>query len=184
MNIILKEDLADGTYVLKYENADGTQTEIGTVKVGTTSYKNWIEEVGYQAGYRLTSQGAEDPVSGTNPTFITDYIPISDQQIIRLKNCYIDSDGIDGSFNSSATTAYYGKSVNSLMVCMCNSSKGVLNTQSWYNLADNYTTDVVKDSDGHITQFKINRSGIAYIRLTLGGDATNAILTIDEEITD
>ena len=36
-NVILSGDLADGTYTLKYENADGTYTEIGTLQVGELS---------------------------------------------------------------------------------------------------------------------------------------------------
>lgn len=34
-NILLSGALADGTYTLKYENADGTYTEIGTLEVGS-----------------------------------------------------------------------------------------------------------------------------------------------------
>lgn len=33
-NILLSGNLADGTYTLKYENADGTYTDIGTLQVG------------------------------------------------------------------------------------------------------------------------------------------------------
>lgn len=33
-NILLTGNLADGTYTLKYENEDGTYTEIGTLEVG------------------------------------------------------------------------------------------------------------------------------------------------------
>ena len=36
-NVILSGELADGTYTLKYENADGTYTEIGTLQVGELS---------------------------------------------------------------------------------------------------------------------------------------------------
>ena len=36
-NVILSGDLADGTYTLKYENADGTYTELGTLQVGELS---------------------------------------------------------------------------------------------------------------------------------------------------
>lgn len=35
-NIILTGDLAEGTYTFKYENADGTQTDIGTAEVSST----------------------------------------------------------------------------------------------------------------------------------------------------
>lgn len=183
-NIILTGELADGTYILKYEDAEGNQTEIGSVKIGGPSYTNQLDEAGYQTGYRLSSSGEPSAVTGSNPTFITGYIPVNDGQTVRLKNCFIDVDGING-FNSADTTAYYGKAVNSLMITLCNSSQAVLNSIAWYNLeSSEYIKDVVKDSNGHVTQFAINRSSIVYIRLTLGGDAPNAILTLDEEITD
>lgn len=183
-NIILTGELADGTYTLKYEGVDGEQTEIGYIKVGGATYTNQLDEFGYETGYRLSSSGEPSAVTGTNPTFITGYIRVDDQQVVRLKNCYIDVDGINGAA-SAETTAYYGKGCSSLMVTLCNASKGVMNTIAWNGFASSdYIKDVVQDSNGHITQFKINRSGIVYIRLTLGGDAPNAILTLDQEITD
>lgn len=44
-NIIITGDLANGTYTLKYENQDGSTTEIGTLVIGSTpSYVNLVPE--------------------------------------------------------------------------------------------------------------------------------------------
>ena len=44
-NIIITGDLADGTYTLKYENQDGSTTEIGTLVIGSEpSYINLLPE--------------------------------------------------------------------------------------------------------------------------------------------
>lgn len=187
--------LVDGTYTLGYEGENGEFVELCTLKKGGPSYTNQLpiskdesgevyNGTGYKTGYRLGSSSTESAVTGTNPTFITGFIPIANGQTVRLENCYIDTDGING-FNSAETTAYYGKAANSLYISLYNSSKGVLNAVYWSNLeGSGYFTDIKMDSEGKVTEFKINRSTIAYIRLTLAGDAPNAIITIDEPITD
>ena len=44
-NIVITGDLADGTYTLKYENQDGSTTEIGTLVIGSEpSYINLLPE--------------------------------------------------------------------------------------------------------------------------------------------
>ena len=44
-NIVITGDLADGTYTLKYENQDGSTTEIGTLVIGSQpSYINLVPE--------------------------------------------------------------------------------------------------------------------------------------------
>lgn len=68
-NIVITGDLADGTYTLKYENQDGSTTEIGTLVIGSQpSYINLVPEakshtdlstvfnsVGYMNGARPSS---------------------------------------------------------------------------------------------------------------------------------
>ena len=193
--IIITGALADGVYTLKYEDGEGKTTDIGSLEIGGASYTNQLpvstdesgaiyNGTGYKTGYRLGSSSTESEVTGTNPTFITGFIPVADGQTVRLKNCYIDTDGING-FNSAETTAYYGKAANSLYISLYNSSKGALNAVYWSNLeGSGYFTDLNTDGEGKVTEFKINRSGIAYIRLTLAGDAPNAIITVDQPITD
>lgn len=187
--------LVDGTYTLGYEGENGEFVELCTLKKGGASYTNQLpistdasgavyNGTGYKTGFRLGSSSTESEVTGTNPTFITGFIPIANGQTVRLENCYIDTDGING-FNSAETIAYYGKAANSLYISLYNSSKGAMNAVYWSNLSGSgYFTNLNTDSEGKVTEFKINRSGIAYIRFTLAGDAPNAIITVDQPITD
>lgn len=57
-NVILSGDLADGTYTLKYENTDGTFTEIGTLQVGdlsVTSISASKTKISYTVGDTLNT---------------------------------------------------------------------------------------------------------------------------------
>ena len=60
-NIIVSGNLADGTYTLKYENADGTTTEIGTITVGdeVIVYEVDIASVGYTDNARWSTSGGD-----------------------------------------------------------------------------------------------------------------------------
>ena len=72
-NIVLTGELADGTYTIVYESADGEQTAIGGFTLGQ------VLELFVPAtcvlNARLSSSGAE---SSQNGTFVTDYIDIGD----------------------------------------------------------------------------------------------------------
>ena len=88
-NIILTGELADGTYTLKYENADGTYSEIGTLVVAEAPEAEEIinqipisidskgevyNGTGYKQNTRIKSDGVtEDTVSAN--TDLTGYIP-------------------------------------------------------------------------------------------------------------
>lgn len=64
-NIIISGNLADGTYTLKYENADGTVTEIGTVTVGETMPDSGEVELVWTYGVKLDkTTGAEGSGDG------------------------------------------------------------------------------------------------------------------------
>lgn len=64
-NIILTGELADGTYTIKYEDADGEQTTIGTLEHTSaplpsytnlaTPDKDWLDGQRYNSSYALTT---------------------------------------------------------------------------------------------------------------------------------
>ncbi len=60
-NILLSGDLADGTYTLKYENEDGTYSEIGTLEVGAIPkpVEPVTVDIGLRDGIRLGSDGGD-----------------------------------------------------------------------------------------------------------------------------
>lgn len=87
-NIVLTGELADGTYTIKYEDADGNVITIGTLNAeGAPTWINVIPlsinadgtpfvgtngEDGWKTGYRLNSSGTETAVSGVS---VTGFIP-------------------------------------------------------------------------------------------------------------
>jgi hypothetical protein len=96
-NILLSGNLADGTYTLKYENADGTYTEIGTLTVTEIAVEptnladptsaDWL--VG--ARYSVSSQ-AITSTSTANTTHVTNYIPVKKGDAIHFdSNVYFSS---------------------------------------------------------------------------------------------
>lgn len=192
-NVVLTGTLADGTYTLKYEDADGNVTEIGTIEVGGATYTNQIpistdtdgsvyNTTGYKTASRISSSGGISNVSNvnaSNPAFVTGFIPCVKGDIIRLANCFIDTDG------TGSDSAYYGQDIGGLRVAAYNSSKTHLGAAAWNEYASsgllaNYTVG----ENGYITEFSINNANCAFIRLCLGGDPANAIVTINEEIMD
>lgn len=106
-NIILTGELADGTYTIKYEDAEGEQTVIGTLNhtvIPEPTYTNVIPlsinadgtqfvgtngEDGYKTGTRLNSSGAE--TSGS--TAVTGFIPatVADKFYFRDIDLSVDT---------------------------------------------------------------------------------------------
>jgi hypothetical protein len=99
-NIILTGELVDGTYTIKYEDAEGDLTVIGTlnhVYVPEPSYTNVLAtainsdgstfvgtngEKGYKLGHRLNSSGAE--TSAEENVFVTGFIPVAADDVVYL----------------------------------------------------------------------------------------------------
>ena len=191
-NIILTGELADGTYTIKYEDAEGEQTVIG--RLATVKYTNQIpistdtdgsvyNGTGYKANTRGNSSGIPadfDPkISGLTP-FFTGFIPAKQGDVIRLKNCFIEvSNNLDYSTNGG--TGYWG-----IRSGLYNSSKTKIDVTSWGDIIDGSQTKFSNYTivGGKVTEFTIAYSGVAYIRLTLAtnGNPADAIVTVNEEI--
>ena len=219
-NIILTAVLADGTYQLKYADADGNVTDICTYNhnyapapdvpdvpdVPTPTYTNVLplakgedgnpyNGTGYAVGKRINSSWNETNVSvttATNPVFLTGRIPIPAGATVRFKNCYIDTNGVNGSMNDAADKAYYGHGLSGLYGCMLyyNPTSGTGNKSgtnyTWNNFVSysNLASAPAVDSNGYVTEFTFNTTETMYARFVLGGDPTTAVITINEPITD
>lgn len=192
-----------GSYniIISYE---GKTANIGISVTATATYTNQIpistngsggifNGTGYMASKRLSSDGSGEAWlegSPTNPVFVTGYIPVKHGDIIRLKNCYIDVDGINGAKDASLDKPYYGYAAKDLKNWYYDSNKQTASSANWTimnnggnNLAQ-YKSCVI-DADGHISQFTMDIDGVSnpgYLRLVLGGDPTTAIVTVNEEI--
>lgn len=100
-NIILTGELADGTYTLKYEGADGSQTEIGEIVVGAVQIINQIpistdgsgniygEDYngdGVNDGYKVDTRVSGGNEQGASGVTTTGYIPANEGDIFYFKN--------------------------------------------------------------------------------------------------
>ena len=199
-NIILTGELTNGTYTLKYEGINGNVADIGSVTItdgndvpetpqvinqltiSTDTDGSIFNGTGYKVGYRLSSSSAVTAVdvpAASNPVFVTGFIPVQQGQTIHLKDCYIDTDGINGSPSSTETKNYYGHATGSLNILICNSAKATQHVVNWGATKTSEHFTVTPDSDGIVTEITCNKAGMAYLRLVLAGDPTKAVITVE-----
>lgn len=84
--ITVTSTLQDGVYSIRYENADGSTTEIGTITVGdesTTSYTNLFNPSTAQLNKRYSSSSTA--FKDANGYVVSDYIPIEMGKILRFR---------------------------------------------------------------------------------------------------
>ncbi len=196
-HITLSGHLANGTYTIAFEDTDGFTSEICTIKKGN-SYTNQIpistdtdgsiyNGTGYKTSSRCNSSGdVADCTGGTNPPFVTGFIPCKQGDVIRLKNCYIDA------FNQTSSTVY-GTGAWGIRCGLYNSSKTKVDVFSWGQFNDGTSSSISgftpTSSPWKCTEFTVANSDAKYIRITLAADVENgftvaadAILTVNEEI--
>ena len=182
--ITVTSQLSDGTYVLKYENNDGTTSEIGTIVVGTgtgggtggetdepdtpaTGYTNWIQEsvnadesqyvgINGEDGYKVGYRINSSGVEVAQDGMCsTGFIPYNGETI-RLKNVTIDG-------TKSAYLVLYNPDKTYWQV---------------FDLSDSLTNDGNGIYTGKPAQWLPN----IFIRITCGVIDNTTILTLNEEI--
>ena len=163
-NILLSGNLADGTYTLKYENADGTYTDVGTLEVGAIVAEPTnlfvVGGDGYIESGRCSSTGADrtDTTSG----FVTNYIDVA----------YGDTVYIKGYQTPTANNPYCG-------VKYADGSTGgfLLETD----------TTLVKDFSltNGVAQFTINAENADYVRFTINKPSSldDIVITVERGTT-
>lgn len=153
--ITVTSTLADGEYILYYENDEGVLEKIGAFVIGDgeiTSYTNVLDEVGYTTGYRINSAGEEVAQDGM---CVTGYIPIT-YGTLRAKNITIDG----------TKTGY---------VVTYNANKEMITCHA--------TAKLVDDGTGTY-EFAVTESTCAFVRLSIGTIDDTTIVTVNEEITE
>lgn len=177
-NIILTGALADGTYTLKYEDADGNVTEIG--KIITAAFTNLADPASedWLYAHRIKSDGSiVSDGSSTHPdSVVTNFIPVKQGDVVRVK-------GLNIRVVSANTTPV--STINTRSV-FCNASKTVIgsvvpnNVSACVESGDMWTYTIAEGVSG------IDASQIAFIRfngtLYSGYTANDVIITVNQEI--
>lgn len=180
-NIILTGELADGTYVLKYEDAEGNVTEVGQIDLGA-SYTNQIPlsinsdgtpyngGQGWKTGYRLNSSGAETTKDGME---VTGFISAKYGDTIYLDGVDYNYTDANSAYRDNTYLSYYDSSFAFLGYRkpydrdMANVTEFVLNDASQPGLAA-YTGS--------------NAQNVAYFRISSGHIDANSIITVNQPI--
>lgn len=189
-NIVLTGKLTDGVYALKYEDADGNVTDIGTIDT-RPGYTNMLLSAvdtdntpynggqGWKADTRLNSSGAEVSYTGVE---CTGFIPFTRGDVIRFANIVWNR---------------YSENVERLYFIQYDSNKAMLKQiiVSGFNqsITDGH---VFKDADWNIVQINTGdipseentglttyiHSNAAYFRISADEINADSIITINEEI--
>ena len=169
--------LADGTYTLKYENADGTLTEIGSFTVGgetAPAYTNLFDPVAASLNSRWSNSSYS--YTSTNGYVTTDFIPIPDisdssiAHILRFRG---------GTWAGNASMNYYDASKKIL-------SASDTSTTGPGIRPDTYTPTADENGDMQIAlgiknnAVESNWATAAYVRLTLQINADSVAITADD----
>ena len=160
-----------GALVISATAGGGTYTN--QIPISTDVDGSIYNTTGYKTASRIKSNGtAVDNTGGTYGTFVTGFIPIQQGDIIRLYNCWQDPDG---------TLAEYGMDYGGLNNGFFGSDKTTLNASEFWGYNHNFG-DFVYDTNGNIVQMTVKVS-VPYVRLTLSGTASEAIVTINETVS-
>ena len=190
-NIVLTGKLTDGLYTLKYEDAEGKTTVIGTIDT-RPGYTNMlllaVDEngdpynggQGWKANTRLSSSGAESTSSATGME-CTGFIPFKKGDVIRFRNITMNK-------NSANTTRCYFNQYDE--------NKAMLKTQivsAFYTAIKN--GEVLVDDEDNIIQIDTGDMGdenssaeypiytnAAYFRISADEINADSIITINQEI--
>ena len=198
-DIILTGNLAGGTYTIKYEDAEGNLTEIGTLKATSgptytnilplaitssgTPYVGTNGEQGYKTGYRLNSSGVENALAEWE---CTGFIPIDiTKDTLYFKN-------LQWRGGSSANNDYVG--LYDASFAKLTSTKVI---SEWLtNDANRYSFGFTADENGNITKIDFNKWRIAgfgsvtaatwnnvkYVRFSMYDINSKSIITKNEPI--
>ena len=190
-NIILSGELADGTYTIKYEDADGNVTDIGTLNhtfVPEPTYTNVLPLAinsdktpynggkGWKADTRLGSTGAESTSSATGIE-VTGFISVENGDAVYLKNITLNqTDSPDKCYvwlYNSSFTAIPGRY----------SRMDQISSANWTKMVNEGTIEV--DGSGNITKITIGNNNMFYTDSTQGDITTVAYLRFSAvEIND
>lgn len=180
--ITVTSSLGDGTYILKYENADGTTTEIGQIVIGSggSSYVNLADTASsdWLTNKRINSSknivDVTESQRGDDTVVVTNFIDIVGVQKLHIK-------GLDV-LSALSSGQNYGR------FYVYDSNKTVLvasaqpSTTSYVTVADYDSSVWIIDCEAYLGEWGF--ADERYVRLggILTGAAEDVIITADENI--
>ena len=185
--IVLQAALPAGVYTLKYENADGTATEIGTITVGSggadSGYVNLADPTSadWLTNKRINSSkdivDVDSAVSGGNTCVVTNFMDIAGVSKLHVKGLDVINN-VNGSTNYGRMYTY----INGTIDTVTYQPSAGLNDTLYYTVADYDSSVVILDVAALLSDW--NRTGVTHVRLggILTGAAEDVIITADENI--
>lgn len=187
-NIILTGELADGTYTIKYEDADGNMVEIGTLdNIEVPEIINWIPrsinsdktefvgangEDGYKSNTRLNSTAVESTSNATGYC-VTGFIPVKYGDVVWFKNIAFTP----GVSDSGAYIWTYKSDFTK------NGTAGAQSSQLTTTHFAFKPVEIYEDT-GYIKSVTMADSTLeyAYIRISAKGIGADSVITVNQPI--
>lgn len=175
-DIVLNGKLEDGSYVLKYVDASGVTTYIGTLTIGDTKYTNFAAPTSADWLYdqRINSSGnLTSATSNPGICYTTNFIPLKAGDTVRVK-------GLD--------IRYYDTGAAHASLTFYNTTKSKV-----CHITPAEDNKVVVDAANALTTYTVsndlsNANSISYARfvgmLFDGYTVDDIIITVNQEITD
>lgn len=176
-NIInIHGELPDGTYTLKYEDADGNTTEIGSITIGGSAYTNLADPTSadWAVDKRLNSSAELADATGCHTT---NFFPCKKGDVIRIKG--MDIRYTDSAHSQNARAWFFKSDGNPCVgTYVVSDPKCVFNGTDMFTITLDGLTNIGGGSEEAIVKGRL--SGMLFNGYT----ADDVIITVNQDITD
>lgn len=187
-NVLLEGNLENGTYTFKYKKNDGTYDTIGTYvleNIENTPYTNLAEPnetntTDFTIWCNQSRMGSDASYRQNAGTITTNYIPVTTDDVIRIKGLVIDTSST--SMNNGSIAMWMRDPRGTTGDAPQGGFAGVAH---FSNVVANGWFTISGSSQEGYTLVNKRDSSILFFRITapLTGSAMDVIITRNEEIT-
>lgn len=174
--ITIYGELPKGIYTLKYEDAEGNATKIGTLNIAGVSYDNLADPTSddWCVDKRLTSQGVLADAPGCQ---VTNFIPCVKGDVIRVKG--LDIRYVDSDHTTVSRAWFYTPGGNNCVGVYPNSDpKIVFDDVDMFTITIDGLQNTASGLEENIASGRF--AGILFDGYT----AEDVVITVNQEITD
>ena len=190
-NILITVPLSDGTYTIRYENADGSLTDIGSFTIGGNTYpaytnladptnSDWLTNKRINSSKNVVD--VTETQRGDKTVVVTNFINIAGVSKLHIKGLDIVSDLVNGS-----STQNYGRVYDyngTTIIASSYAPTSGINNKLHYSYADYDSSVLVFDIATMLKDWGGTHAGATHVRLggILTGAAEDVIITADQKI--